>query len=961
MTRPHVTRKVAGLLTLLVFGLVLLSLRGPGERSGQAVAAPPRPAGKAVAMPANFNGLEIALGLKDENPTPWGGKIEVSRGKVLDVAIIRGGPKAKATGASWQVRTVKQQMRLVRPLLRVSLDAPEEAEITVQTRQGKFTFKRSDLPAQGRKTFLDGKAAVGRNNGALRLTGKETEDDFPVLARGPDGTVWLAYVEYLPGKAPVAERILSGNFEELVPKGNGDCVRLVRFDGKVWQAPIDVTATGLDVWRPTVAVDGKGVVHVAWSQHVDGDWEVYCRRYTPPKEKDGKGSWSPIERLTKTPGADVNVVAATDSKGTVWLAWQGWREDNFDIHLMALAEGHEWRTPRAISASKANDWSPAIACDQKGNVFVAWDTYDRGNYDVRLYQAGKEPKTWTVAGSVKFEARPCVVCDKAGRVWIAYEEGDEQWGKDFSNNQFKKIGFKKNPGFALYINRTLRVKCLVDGKIQKPSVQPEPTEARARAKNRSVPRLVVDAAGGLWLFWREHPLPGGGGEVWQSEFSHYNGREWSGAQVVGSSLNLMDNRPALLPMKEGLLTVFSGDDRKNTRSRDQTDLFVTVLTTDRKANAPNLVADEPPGEPKVPVVHKNETADVARIRAYRIALGERKLRLLRGEFHRHTEFSSHRDGDGMLEDSWRYALDAGNLDWMGNGDHDNGFGSEYMWWLVQKTIDVYHHPSTFTAAMTYERSNSYPNGHRNVMLPKRGIRPLPRGDLKGTPEKGTMDTKLLYAYLKKFGGICSSHTSGTNMGTDWRDNDPLYEPVVEIYQGHRHNYEHSGAPRAATKETQIGGYQPAGYVWNALEKGYKLGFQSSSDHISTHMSYAIVLTDDASRQGVIDAFRKRHSYAATDNIILDVRSGDHLMGDIFTTQKRPSLEIVVRGTAPIARVHIIRDNKYVYSTEPKKAEVDLRYMDMDAVKGKTSYYYVRVEQADGNLAWGSPMWITWKP
>jgi hypothetical protein len=28
-------------------------------------------------------------------------------------------------------------------------------------------------------------------------------------------------------------------------------------------------------------------------------------------------------------------------------------------------------------------------------------------------------------------------------------------------------------------------------------------------------------------------------------------------------------------------------------------------------------------------------------------------------------------------------------------------------------------------------------------MPRRGIRPLPRGNLKGTPEKGTPDTKVL--------------------------------------------------------------------------------------------------------------------------------------------------------------------------------------------------------------------------
>jgi hypothetical protein len=201
------------------------------------------------------------------------------------------------------------------------------------------------------------------------------------------------------------------------------------------------------------------------------------------------------------------------------------------------------------------------------------------------------------------------------------------------------------------------------------------------------------------------------------------------------------------------------------------------------------------------------------------------------------------------------------------------------------------------------------------------------------------------------------------MGTDWRDNDPKVEPVVEIYQGHRHNYEHVGAPRSPTPDTQIGGYEPAGFVWNALKKGYRLGFESSSDHVSTHWSYGVVLAEDSSRQAIIDAFRQRHCYAATDNILLDVVSGEHLMGDVFTTSNRPTLEIKVVGTAPVARLHVIRDNRYVFSAEPKTREVSLRFTDddQDLKPGGTSYYYVRVEQSDGNLAWASPMWITYQP
>jgi len=85
------------------------------------------------------------------------------------------------------------------------------------------------------------------------------------------------------------------------------------------------------------------------------------------------------------------------------------------------------------------------------------------------------------------------------------------------------------------------------------------------------------------------------------------------------------------------------------------------------------------------------------------------------------------------------------------------------------------------------------------------------------------------------------------------------------------------------------------------------------------------------------------------------------MGDQFDTSKRPELDIHVQGTAPIAKLHVIRDNKYVYSTEPKEREVNLKYVDMEAKPGKTSYYYVRLEQKDGNLAWASPLWITYKP
>src|SRR5262245_17362014 len=326
--------------------------------------------------------------------------------------------------------------------------------------------------------------------------------------------------------------------------------------------------------------------------------------------------------------------------------------------------------------------------------------------------------------------------------------------------------------------------------------------------------------------------------------------------------NLMDNRPALAPAGSGLMAVYSGDRRTKQQDRKRNDLYATILTGSGPTHPVALAPAAPPLPAKVKPVHPNEAAAVARMRAYRFEYEGKQLQLIRREFHRHTEYTAHRDGDGLLEDSWRYALDAGMLDWMGNADHDNGHHDECSWWQIQKYADLMHNPPHFVAVQSYERSVVYPDGHRNVIMPKRGIRPLPRGKLgKKDNEVNTPDTQILYKYLKHFGSMCSSHTSGTGMGTDWRDNDPTVEPVVEVYQGHRHNYEHFGAPRSPTKETNIGGYEPKGFIWNALDRGYKLGFQASSDHISTHMSYAVVLTDDISRQGIIDSFKRRHSYA----------------------------------------------------------------------------------------------------
>jgi hypothetical protein len=324
------------------------------------------------------------------------------------------------------------------------------------------------------------------------------------------------------------------------------------------------------------------------------------------------------------------------------------------------------------------------------------------------------------------------------------------------------------------------------------------------------------------------------------------------------------------------------------------------------------------------------------------------------------------------------------MDFGASTDHQGG-AWEYWWWYTQKMTDMYHAPGAYTPIYGYERSATQPNGHRNMFFAERAnarVTPffvhsnsqqweLGASELGDIPPVGSGDlvrddTKHLYDEVRRLNGIAISHTSGTRMGTDWRDNDPELEPVVEIFQGARTNYEYEGAPLSLVSgvddaHAQRAGYNPEGYVRLAWNKGYRLGIITSSDHGSTHYSYAMVYTDRPTRQGILDAIRRRHTYGATDNILLDVRMGEsYFMGDELRAAEPLPIRVTVRGTNAIDKVHIIRGDKILYSHSPNSAETAFEYTDEAARSEKgTHYYYVRVEQKDGQVAWASPFWVTY--
>ncbi|MFN7936049.1 MAG: hypothetical protein U0R19_22150 [Bryobacteraceae bacterium] len=962
----------------------------------------------------NRIGVRILLGLTDRQPTRWDGSVRATGARITSVEPWRFEQQDSISGTSWKCSTraprlfgaagqAAGQIRVANGVMVWLDEETESADLSVETAQGNFRFKLSDIPYGTGQKHLDGKAMVDRIPGYERVTSDADEQDYPAAATGKDGSVWIAYLEFAHHPQ---HHELRANLEQAPEKfdnwktpAKGDRIVARRSSGGQWGEAIGISDPGGDVYRPAIAIDGSGKPWVFWSSNEKGDFELMAR----PIENGRPGA---IVRLTTAPGSDVFPSAATDAKGQVWVAWQGWRAGKAAI-FAAQQKGAGFSAPAAVSSSSGNEWNPAIAADGTGRISVAYDSYRNGHYDVYARTAinGAWGREFLVAGTSAYEAYPSAAYDLQGRLWIAYEEGAEGWGKDF--------GAHDTTGVALYQGRAIRIRGfekdgravalpnLPDGvlpgvaslRVDDTSKQqsapnqwlkPETDRANKRVASRAsqnfaapkntMPRLLVDASGRLWLVARSnHPVWWNPvGTVWTEYVASFDGKQWTGPVFLAHTDNLLDNRPALASVKGGELQVIGSSDhrrqfqlmgvaapRRAVNDPYQNDIFVN--TVHLAAASGTLTASDAPSPASAGAASdaKSELAMVGTMRNARYSTKAGTLRPIRGEFHRHSEVSMDGGTDGTVIDQYRYMLDASYMDWVGCCDHDNGGGREYSWWIEQKLTDIFHSPGKFVPMFSYERSVAYPEGHRNVVFAERGIRTLPRLPIT-KPDAVTKapDTQMLYRYLRQFNGVAAMHTSGTSMGTDWRDNDPLTEPVVEIYQGDRQNYEIPGGPRSNSEEDSIGGWRPKGFVNLALEMGYKLAFQASSDHISTHQSYCNILVKDFTRQGIVEAFQKRHVYGATDHIFADFRSGDYIMGDAFSSNKAPEFKVKLEGTAPFAKVVIVKDNKYVYSAQPKRAKVEFTWRDTESAPGKTSYYYVRGEQEDGEVVWVSPMWIT---
>jgi hypothetical protein len=807
----------------------------------------------------------------------------------------------------------------------VEFDDTLGGDVRVDTSQGAFSFRIDSSLWTAPRTFLDNRVEVRAAPVARLLSSGAEAEDYPSLLKAKDGTIWLTYQGWTSA---------------------GDQIFVRRRSGTVWSEPEPLTDSRGDYFRTAIAQDGAGKMWVVWAAQVSSNFDLYARSF------DGR-RWSSPERLTTAAGSDIFHSLISDRSGNLYLAYQSSRSGNFDIFLR-IYDGKKWSNEIQVSSDLANDWEPALAAAPDGRVTVLWDTYAKGNYDVvaRTYRQGELGPLVAIAESGAFESRASAQYDRQGRLWIAWDEGDWNWGKDYGNLIIEK-------GRGLLLRRQARVAVLANGKL----LEAEPPVAGAIPDDlRQVfqqPRLVLDDRGVPWVFFRYRVnLPRQTrGRIYRGTWrfgatSYQNGR-WLPLIECPDGYGRMDAPSTAVVGQEGALEVVWVTDGRlwPVGFPQQQNLCVTRIPPTPASSAAELVPFTPSSE-TLATPHPEEASDVARVRAHRTKVGERTYRIVRGDIHRHTDLSWDGNRDGSLFDSYRYAMDAAGFEFLGVCDHQAGQSIPYHWWMIQKAVDLFTIPGKFAPLYSYERSLSWPNGHRNVLFARRGHPVL---DIPEAERRGEEGAGKLYEQLRRLGGLTTSHTSATGAGTDWRDSDPELEPVVEIYQGYRNNYEAPDAPRKVPpRQAQR---FAAGFAWSAWAKGIKMGVQSSSDHVSTHISYASLFVEQVDREAIFEALKARRCFAATDNLIIDFRMGEHFMGEIFSARGPARLKATIRGTAPLARVSIIKNNRIIHTAPGTGPEMDFTFTDADTTQGE-AYYYIRVEQQDGELGWSSPIWAS---
>jgi len=343
--------------------------------------------------------------------------------------------------------------------------------------------------------------------------------------------------------------------------------------------------------------------------------------------------------------------------------------------------------------------------------------------------------------------------------------------------------------------------------------------------------------------------------------------------------------------------------------------------------------------------------------------GRRPRRLLLwGDLHGHTLQS---DGRGTVEEFYDFAENFSGLDFCAVTDHAFELLDE-MWEHSKEVTNRVNRPGRFVTFQAYEWSGITPLGGDHNCYFLDADPPLYRSTSYYTPDNLQMYhgpvpkqkhiTEVfaqLEQHLRNKDVFCIPHWGGRHGNPQWHD--PKVQRMIEIFSEHRRSED--WATTFLTKRYRLGIIASTDGHYGNPGYGY-LRPSYDWEHQEIGMAAVAVYAPQQTRASIFHSLYERRVYATSgDRIILDFSVDGHPMGTEYKTNQPPTLSIEAIGTAPITRVEIKRDSKLVKLVEPGKSAVKIAWRDENFRPAGSSYYYVRLLQANGEEAISSPAWV----
>ena len=360
-------------------------------------------------------------------------------------------------------------------------------------------------------------------------------------------------------------------------------------------------------------------------------------------------------------------------------------------------------------------------------------------------------------------------------------------------------------------------------------------------------------------------------------------------------------------------------------------------------------------------------------------IGKAQYQRYFGQLHSHTQYS---DGSGTLDTALDYVKnlpESANIQFVAFTDHSNYFDttsaanpegalynmdlataySQQRWKEYKDKIADFNSANTGVIAIGgFEMTWSGGPGHINTFNTE-GI--VSRNNKTLNNKTSDAGMKAYYALLSQSEGIDSIsqfNHPGTTFGTfsDFSYWDGVIDSriyMVEVGNG----------------EGQIGagGYYPSyEYYIMALDKGWHVAPTNNQDNHKGKWGNAndardVIITDNFSEAGIYEAIRERRMYSTEDkNLELGYTVNGNMMGSTLSTVPE-ALDIEVSVADPdktdsISKVEIVANSGKVVYTWDDPTELAAGLLTAQLAPSY-SYYFVRVTEADGDLAVTAPVWV----